>query len=116
MKPFTKLIASIVITLYSFNSMAQSASEHASQGSRHSALASAHSTVAVGQVASGIVAVPLLVVGSAAVVSGAAGASLLDAASGDHSIKRNEPLEISEITITVDRSPAEQMKADKKEN
>lgn len=116
MKKLTTLLVSTLITLSSFNSAAQSAVEHASQGSRHSALASAHSTVAVGQVASGIVAVPLLIVGSTAVVSGAAGVSLLDAASGNHAIKHNAPLEVSDIIITADRSPAEQMKADKKVN
>lgn len=110
MKRISQLFTLGLIALTSFVSHAESASEHASKGSRHSALASAHSTTASAQVASGVVAVPLLVVGSTASASQAVGESLIDAASGKHKIDKHEPLEITEITITVDRSPAEQMK------
>lgn len=110
MKRISHIITLSLLALTSFVSHAESASEHASKGSRHSILASAHSTTASAQVASGVVAVPLLVVGSTASASQAAGESLIDAASGSHKIDKHAPLEVTEITITVDRSPAEQMK------
>lgn len=116
MKRISQLFTLGLIALTSFASHAESASEHASKGSRHSVLASAHSTTASAQVASGVIAVPLLVVGSTASASQAVGESLIDAASGKHKIDKHAPLEITEITITVDRSPAEQMKkSDKKD-
>ena len=116
MKRISQLFTLGLIALTSFASYAESASEHVSKGSRHSALASAHSTTASAQVASGVVAVPLLVVGSTASASQAVGESLIDAASGKHKTDKHEPLEITEITITVDRSPAEQMKKSEKKD
>ena len=116
MKRISQIFTLSLIAFTSFASQADSASEHASKGSRHSALASAHSTTASAQVASGVVAVPLLVVGSTASASQAAGESLIDAASGKHKIDKHVPLEVTEITITVDRSPAEQIKKSAKKD
>lgn len=110
MKRISQLFTLGLIALSSFTSYAESASEHASKGSRHSVLAIAHSTTASVQVASGVVAVPLLVVASTATASQAMGESLSDAVYDQHKIDKHAPLEITEITITVDRSPDEQMK------
>jgi hypothetical protein len=116
MKRISQFFTLGLMALISFTSNAESASQHASKGSRHSALASAHSTTASAQVASGVVAVPLLVVGSTASASQVVGESLIDAASGKHKIDQHDTLEITEITITVDRSPAEQMNTSQKQD
>lgn len=109
MNIFNKSIVTALLACSTSVSFAQSASEHASEGSRHSALASAHSTVASAQVASGVVAVPLLAVASTASVAQAAGKALIDAASATTIEHTNQPLEVTKITITVDRSPAQAM-------
>lgn len=112
MKTSTLLVSTLCI-LSSFVCAAESASEHASTASKHAALALGHSTVSAGQVASGIVAVPLLIAGSTASASHAVGTKLIDAASGTHRhshAPQDTPLEITEITITVDRAPNEAIK------
>lgn len=89
---------------------AKGASENMSAASKHSMLAAGHATASVGQVASGVVAVPLLAVGSVGAVSLVAADSLLNVASGvSEKNMKNSELEISDVTITVDRSPAETM-------
>lgn len=111
MKTLSKLIITTLIPL-SLTVSAEPSSHHASQASKHSALASSHGLASTAQVASGVVAVPLLAVGSVGVVASAAAEELIDAASHKHHIHTQKPvkLEITEVTITVDRSPADVMK------
>jgi len=101
------LVTITALILMSINSAhAKGASENASTASKHTLLAGKHSMKATGQIASGVVAVPLIVVGSVGAVTLSAGASLMESAKGATS----EPLEISDVVITADRSPAEVMK------
>jgi len=51
----------IGILLTSFSSIAEPASEHSGKASKHSALALSHGVVGSAQVASAVVAVPLIV-------------------------------------------------------
>lgn len=114
MKTLSKLIITTLIPL-SLTVNAEPSSHHASKASKHSALASGHGLASTAQVASGVVAVPLLAIGSVGVVASAAADELLDAASHKHHTHKHRPakLEITEVTITVDRSPAEAMKKNK---
>ena len=107
----------IGILLTSFSSFAEPASEHSGKASKHSALALSHGIAGSAQVASAAVAVPLVVVGSVALSAGIAsvelGKGLSKVASSKASqVKRAKhiKLEVTEITITVDRSPAQAMK------
>jgi hypothetical protein len=101
------LVTITALIVMSINSAhAKGPSENASTASKHSLLAGKHSLKATGQVASGVVAVPLLVVGSVGALSLGAGSSLMESAAGTTS----EPLEVSEVVITADKSPAEAMK------
>ena len=88
---------------------AKGASENASAASKHSVLAASHGLKASGQIASGVVAIPLLAAGSIGALSTSAGSALIDVASGS----KNDELEITDRTITADRSPAEMMKLKK---
>ncbi|NTS75747.1 hypothetical protein HR060_02605 [Catenovulum sp. SM1970] len=97
----TKLsIILLAACLTSTCSFANGSMDNSQQASKHSALAASHGTKASVQVASVASAVPLISVGSAGVVSVAAGASIIDAA-----VSKPQPLEVTEITITADRSP-----------
>ena len=109
----------IGILLTSFSSFAEPASEHSGKASKHLVLALSHGVVGSVQVASAVVAVPLVVVGSAALSAGIASAELGKGISKVASSKASQvnrakqvKLEVTEITITVDRSPAEVMKTD----
>ena len=102
------LVLTVAITLVSSVTSMQSfansgASENGSAASKHSALAAAHGIKASGQVASAVVATPLLIVGSVGHVSEQLGSKLMDNAIGDG------PLEITEKTITVAPSPKQMM-------
>ncbi|REL37260.1 hypothetical protein DXX92_01555 [Thalassotalea euphylliae] len=96
---------------------AEPSTNHGSKASKHSALALSHGAAGSAQVASAVVAVPLLVGGSVAVSAGVASVELAEgmsdaATSSARSVKHHHPveLEVTEITITVDRSPTEAMK------
>lgn len=103
----------IALSLTSQISWAKNPSENASAASKHSVLASGHAMASTAQVASGVIAVPLIAVGSVGVVSAAAGSTMLDAVAGSEPVStKKRELEVTEITITVDRSPAEQMKSE----
>lgn len=111
-------VSCVAMLLTSFSSLAEPSSNHSGQASKHSALAASHGVAGSAQVASAAVAVPLVVGGSVALSAGAAsvavGEGLSDIASTSaHKVKHSHPveLEVTEITITVDRSPAEAMKA-----
>ncbi len=94
---------SLLATLSSFTMADSAASTHASKASKHSALAGGHSVVGSVGAAASVVAIPLIVIGSAGVVSAAAGAELLD------SNAAFAPLEISDEIILQDPSPAAAM-------
>jgi len=109
-------ITCFALGLASFSSFAEPSTEHSGKASKHSALAASHGVAGSGQVASAAVAVPLVVGGSLALSVGAAsveaGAELSKVASSKTShVKqtRSRALEVTEITITVDRSPAQAM-------
>lgn len=107
----TPLIAILFASL-STSVFAKGPSENGSAASKHSVLAVGHATASGAQVASAVVAVPLIVVGSVGSVALAAGESLLDnvSAAQPKVVDKSKPLEITEITITVERNPAEQIK------
>lgn len=105
----------IGLLLTSLSSFAEPAStNHSGKASKHSALALSHGAAGSAQVASAAVAVPLVVVGSVALSAGTAsvelGEGLSKVASSTPERAKVTQLEITEITITVDRSPAEAMK------
>jgi len=97
----------ILITTFAVMSLQVSANSGASQNtsaaSKHSALAVAHGSKASTQVASAVIATPLLVVGAVGHVSLKAGTALME-----HAVT-NEPLEITPKTITVAPSPKQVM-------
>ncbi|MFD2167474.1 hypothetical protein ACFSJY_14590 [Thalassotalea euphylliae] len=114
---FTTQTLLAVALLTSFSSAAEPSTNHGSEASKHSALALSHGAAGSAQVASAVVAVPLIVTGGVALSAGVASVELADgisdaAVSKGHSSKTAKPaeLEVTEITITVDRSPAEAMK------
>ncbi len=105
------------ILLTSFSSFAEPSSNHSAKASKHSALAVSHGVAGSAQVASAVIAVPLVVGGSVALSAGAASVELGEglskvASSNANHVRKVQPvaLEVTEITITVDRSPAEAMK------
>ena len=107
-----KIISIALSTLLLINTpvFAAGASGNASKASEHSVLAVGHATASTAQVASAAVAVPLIAVGSVGAVAMSAGQGLMDSASADKTeAVTDQPLEISEVTITVQRTPAEQM-------
>jgi len=105
-----KLILALVISLSSTISYANSgASKNMSAASKHSVLATTHGIKASGQVASGVVAVPLVFVGQVGAASLATGESLMNYAVG------TEPLTVSEITITADPAPHKEMQINAEE-
>jgi hypothetical protein len=80
---------------------AQGSMQNLSQAMEHSALASAHAVAGSAQLVSGVVAVPLLVVGSVGAASQQAGEALWEVANSPI----GTPLPISEHTVTVGPSP-----------
>jgi len=98
------IFATLILSISTVH--AKGASENASAASKHSVLAGSHALKSSGQVVSGVVAVPLLVVGSIGEASREIGSGLIDVATDNN----DEALEISDKIITADRSPAEVMK------
>jgi len=110
-------VTCVAVLLTSFSSFAEPSSEHSGKASKHSALAISHGVAGSAKVASAAVAVPLVVTGSVALSAGAASVELGEELSKVASSKasnvnkaQNLELEITEITITAERSPAEAMK------
>jgi len=107
------IFVGVIVT--SFNAFSEPSADHASQASKHSTLAVSHGSLATTQVASAVVAVPLLVGGSVVVSAGNAsvelGESMSKVATRIAEDKHQAvELEVTEVTITIDRSPAETMK------
>lgn len=95
-----KLALTLFIALSPTMSFANSgASENISAASKHSVLSISHGVNASGQVVSGVVAVPLLVLGNLGSASMASGESLMNHAIG------TEALTVTELTITADPAP-----------
>ena len=101
------ILAMLVTTTHAF---ADGSSKNASKASKHSVLAIAHGTAFSAKVASGVIAVPLLVVGSVGIASAQAGTALMKNA------VENAPLVITEITVTADPAPEVIMKSAEKDN
>ncbi|NMP33148.1 hypothetical protein HII17_16435 [Thalassotalea sp. M1531] len=117
MKTFTYLTC-VSVLLTSFVTFAEPSANHSSKASKHSALAVSHGAVGSAQVASAAVAIPLVVTGSVALSAGAASVAVADGLSDATTSKarnvqpaKKVALEVTEITITVDRSPDQAMKA-----
>lgn len=94
----------LVITLFTVSSSTVSlaisgASENISAASKHSVLSISHGVNASGQIVSGVVAVPLLVVGHIGSISMVSGEALMKNAIG------SEVLTVTDITITADPAP-----------
>lgn len=98
-----KTLSLIAATFLSSLTFAEDSSQHLHTASKHSALASAHVTVGSAKAVATAVALPLIAVGSASTASTNAGSAILQ------STQAHEPLEITDITITQDPSPAHAM-------
>lgn len=98
-----KALSTAALISFSSLTFAADSSDNFSAGSKHSALASSHVVVGSAQVTASAVAIPLIAIGSVGVVSAAAGSAILD------SPRAYQPLEVTEITITQDPSPAQAM-------
>lgn len=110
MKIVKKLLISTLLVISPF-SFADSATEHASHASKHSVLASGHTLASGTQVASAVVAIP--VIASAGVVMTSAAVEQAVSDSLNQSVahhNKNAPLVITEIVVTVEPTPAEAMK------
>ena len=94
-----KSITFITMTLLTTQACAADSTQHSGKAIKHSALAVGTSVVSTAKVASIAVAVPLVVAGSAGVVS------ITTAESLHHKTQKAEPMEITEITITADPAP-----------
>ncbi len=107
----SKIIKLITITSMLFgatSAMAAGPFQHLSQASAHSAQAIAQTSVAGVKIVSGIVAVPLMVVGVVGGVSGQAGHALWDSANQPI----GEPLAITDEIITSTISPDQAMQGE----
>lgn len=80
--------------------MAADSIANAAASVKHSGKAIKHGAVASGQLVSGAVAVPLVVVGELGKATGKAGEALMDVAMD------KQPLEISDANITAEPAPA----------
>lgn len=107
MKKLTSLKTSalLILSLTSSAVMADNSAQHTSKAVKHSALAVTHGVASTAKVASAVVAVPLIVAGSASLAAGTS----IAASSVNHG-----PLIITEKTITVDPAPKMIMKMDDK--
>lgn len=101
MKQFHKMLSLGVVTvMLSHAVFAADSIGNAAASVKHSGKAIKHGAVASGQLVSGAVAVPLVVVGEIGKASGKAGEALMDVATD------KQPLEISDENITAEPAPA----------
>lgn len=98
------LIGFLTCSLVMFDANAGKAIEHSVKASKHSVLAVSNGVGSVALVASAVVAVPVIVVGSAIAHSGQVVSGAID--------HHHQALEITEITITVDPAPNRAIKND----
>ena len=100
-----KTSALLILSLASTAVIADNSAQHTSKAVKHSALAVTHGVASTAKVASAVVAVPLIVAGSASLAVGTSIAA---------STAKGGPLVITEKTITVDPAPKMVMKKDNK--
>lgn len=101
MKQFHKILSLGAVTLMLSHAVWSADSiANAAASVKHSGKAIKHGAVASGQLVSGAVAVPLVVVGELGKASGKAGEALMDVATD------KQPLEISDANITAEPAPA----------
>jgi hypothetical protein len=96
-----KALLALLITIGASQAFAVpgGSAQHASKAVKHSGKAMSHTVMSAGKAVSGVVAVPLLIVGNAGPISAAAGEALWDNATD------SKPLSITEKTITADPAP-----------
>jgi hypothetical protein len=101
-----KTILSLILTISSTQVFAVpgGSAQNASTALKHSGKAVSHTAASAGQLVSGVVAVPLLVIGSAGSLSAAAGETLWDTAND------RQPLSITDKTITIDPMPQQALR------
>lgn len=90
---------SLLLASTSYSCLAADSMGNAGTASKQSGQALKHGALASGQVVSATVAVPLVVVGEMGKVAGKAGEGLMEFAI-------DQPLEVSDTTITADPAPA----------
>lgn len=101
MKQFHKILGLGAVTLMLSHAVWSADSiANAAASVKHSGKAIKHGAVASGQLVSGAVAVPLVVVGELGKASGKAGEALMDVATD------KQPLEISDANIIAEPAPA----------
>ena len=105
----TALLGSALLT---HSVMADDSTDHSGKASKHSALAASEGLATTASVASAVVAVPVILTGSAVVAGSAVAESVIDessrsihGASHHFSVDNNQPLVITEIIITADPAP-----------
>lgn len=92
-------ILAIISLMTATQVSANDSTTHASKASKHSVLALSHGALSTAKVASGVSAVPLIVIGSAGQVAGELGNSLIEVATS------KTRLEITDKIITADPAP-----------
>lgn len=95
----TLVAITLMLTSTSYSCLAADSMANAGTASQQSGQALKHGAIASGQMVSGVVAVPLMAVGAVGHVAGEAGQGLMELAI-------DEPLEVSDTTVTADPSPA----------
>lgn len=100
----TLIALSLLLVATSGSSLAADSIGNAGIASQQSGQALKHGALASGQVVSATVAVPLVVVGEVGKAAGKAGEGLMEFAI-------DQPLEVSDTTITADPAPALVMQA-----
>ena len=107
-KPAMKATLLLLANLIASPTFAVDSAHHTSQAGKHSALAVSHGAASTAKVASAVVAVPLIAVGSvmqgAGTLTGSAGKALMANA------KHKGELTVTELTITADAAPLTVMK------
>jgi hypothetical protein len=100
----TALLSSALLT---HSAMADDSIDHSGKASKHSALAASEGLATTASVASAVVAVPVVLTGSAVVAGSAVNESArnLHQASHQSSVADNQPLVITETIITADPAP-----------
>lgn len=105
----TALLSSALLT---HSVMADDSIDHSAKASKHSALAASEGLATTASVASAVVAVPVILTGSAVVAGSAVAESVIGessrsihGASHQLSVDNNQPLVITQTIITADPAP-----------
>lgn len=101
-KTVTTISMILGLVVASGPALAEGSVQHFSQALNHSAQAVGFSAVAGAQLASAVIAVPLVAAGAVGAVSGQAGHALLKASGTEI----GKPLSVSNVTITAGPTPA----------